>query len=162
VTEPETAETRHLQAQRALLDGLRREDDLSQVEHAVRQSKANGFTPDLAVLQVGVAAMDLAHVNRSAPIAKAELIGQHLPEIDFRNQPALQERTTYALNAVAAIRGGLELDILEDMYWWRTSDIVEYAVIAATAYVRACARLRRQTVQQFINDLQAALERPQE
>ena len=93
---------------------------------------------------------------------EAELISQHLSEINFRNPRALQERTTYALNAVAATRGGLELDILEDTYWWRTRDIVEYAVIAATAYVRACARRRGQPVPQFIDDLQADLQRPQE
>ena len=162
MTEPQTTDALHLQAQLAFLDGLRRGVDLSQLERAVRRSQTKTFTPDLAVLQVGAAAMDLAQVDRAAPIAKAELISQHLSEINFHNQQPLQERTTYALNAVAATRGGLELDILEDTYWWRTRDIVEYAVIAATAYVRACARRRGQPVPQFIDDLQADLQRPQE
>jgi len=86
----------------------------------------------------------------------------HLSEINFRNQRALQERTTYALNAIAAIRGGLEPDILEDTYWWHTRDIVQHAVIAATAYVRACAHRRQQPIQQFVDDLQVKLQRQQE
>jgi non-homologous end joining protein Ku len=86
----------------------------------------------------------------------------HLPEINFRNQRAMQERTTYALNIIAAMRGGLEPDIFEDMYWWHTRDIVQYAVIAATAYVRACAQRRRQPIQQFVDDLQAALQLQEE
>ncbi len=62
--------------------------------------------------------MDLAGVDRHTPIAKADLISEHLTELSFRNQRALQERTTYAVNAVAAIRGGLEPDVLDDTYWW--------------------------------------------
>ncbi len=162
MSEPTTPEALHDQAQRALLDGLRRGDDLDELERAVRRSKAKGFTPDVAVLEVGVAAMDLAEVDRSTPIAKADLISLHLSEIDFRNQRALQERTTYALNIIAAMRGGLEPDILEDMYWWRIRDIVEYAVIAATAYVRACAQRRQQPIQQFIDNLQVRLQLQQE
>jgi hypothetical protein len=118
--------------------------------------------PDLAVLQVGLAALNLAGVDRDSPIAEAELVSTHLPEINFRNQRALQERTTYALNAVAAIRGGLEPDVLEDTYWWGTRDIVQYAVIAATAYVRACARRRGQTLQQFVDDLGRSMSRQEE
>jgi hypothetical protein len=162
VSEPPPPDALHVQAQRTLLDGLRRGQSLSQLERAVRQSQTKGFTPDVAVLEVGVAAMDLAGVDRNAPIAKADLVTVHLSEINFRNQRALQERTTYALNAIAAIRGGLEPDILEDTYWWQTRDIVQHAVIAATAYVRACAQRRQQTTPQFVDDLQAALQRQQE
>ncbi len=98
MSEPATPDVLHAQAQRALLEGLRRGDDLSKLERAVRQSKTKGFTPDVAVLQVGVAAMDLAEVDRSTPIAKSDLMTLHLSEIDFRNQRPLQERTTYGLN----------------------------------------------------------------
>lgn len=162
VSEPTVPDAAHAQAQRALLDGLRRGDDLDDLERAVRRSKTTAFTPDVAVLQVGVAAMDLAGVDRSTPIAKADLITLHLKEINFRNQRALQERTTYALNIIAAMRGGLEPDILDDMYWWHAEDIVKYAVIASTAYVRACAHRRKQPIQQFVDDLQATLQRQQE
>ncbi len=105
-----------------------------------------------------MAALALADVDRSTPIAKAGLITGHLPEINFRNQQALQERTTYALNVIAAIGGGLEPDILEDTNWWDTRDIVEYVVIAATAYVQACAQRRQQPIPQFTDDLQDRIQ----
>ena len=131
-------------AQQALLSSLRDGSSLSAVEAAVRSTAAKGFTPDVAALQLAAAAMDLAGVDEVSPLKKADLTTRHLSEIQFRNQRALQERTTYALNAVAAIRGGLEPDILNDTYWWHSRDIVEYAVLAAVAYVRACAERRAQ------------------
>jgi hypothetical protein len=51
----------------------------------------------------------------------------------------------------------LQPDVLEDTYWWGTRDIVDYAVIAATAYVRACAQRQNQPLSQFIDELQGAL-----
>lgn len=92
-------------------------------------------------------------MDRHRPLAKKALVAEHLPEINFRNQRTLQERTSYALNLVAAIRGGLEPDVLEDTYWWDTRDIVDYAIIAATAYVRACAQRQGQPLAQFITEL---------
>ena len=110
------------------------------------------------MLEVAVAAMDLAGVDQSRPLSKTDLMSRHLPEIQFRNQRALQERTTYALNVVAAIRGGLEPDIVEDMYWWHVRDIVEYAVLAAVAYVRASAERREQPMPEFTDQLTARLQ----
>ena len=102
--------------------------------------------------------MDLAGVDEVSPLKKADLTSRHLSEIQFRNQRALQERTAYALNAVAAIRGGLDLDILNDTYWWHSRDIVEHAVLAAVAYVRACTERRGQELAAFIDDLGVHLE----
>jgi hypothetical protein len=143
-------------AQVALLIGLLRGDSLPDIESAVRQTQTRSFTPDLAVLDVAVAAMELAGVDRRAPLTRGDL-AEHLPEGHGRNRRALQERTTYALNVVAALRGGLVPDVLEDTYWWGTRDIVEYSVIAATAYVQACAQRRGQPLAQFIGELQEML-----
>lgn len=151
----------HAAAQHAFLTALRQGATLADIEAEVRRTSAKGSTPDVAVLEVAVAAMDLAGVDRTRPLPKAELMNRHLPEIQFRNQRALQERTTYALNAVAAIRGGLEPDIVEDMYWWHTRDIVQYAVLAAVAYVRASAERRDQPMTEFIDEVTAQLPRTQ-
>jgi len=158
VTTPPPYDELHAAAQHAFLTALRQGADLDAIEAAVRRTAAKGFTPDVAVLEVAVAAMDLAGVDQSRPLPKADLMSRHLPEIQFRDQRALQERTTYALNAVAAIRGGLEPDIVEDMYWWQVRDIVEYAVLAALAYVRAGAERRGQPMTQFIDELMTPLQ----
>lgn len=97
----------HAAAQHAFLTALRQGATLDDIEAEVRRTSAKGFTPDVAVLQVAVAAMDLAGVDRTRPLQKADLMSRHLAEVQFRNQRRLQERTTYALNAVAAIRDGL-------------------------------------------------------
>lgn len=151
----------HAAAQHAFLTALRQGATLEDIEVDVGQTAAKDFTPDVAVLQVAIAAMDLAGVDRTGPLNKADLMSRHLPEVEFRNQRALQERTTYALHAVSAIRGGLEPDIVDDMHWWHTRDIVEYAVLAAVAYVRASAERRGQPMTQFIDELMAQLPRPQ-
>ena len=160
MTSPPSPDASHAAVQEAFLYALREGADLSAVEAAVRRTAAKGLTPDVAVLEVAVAAMDLAGADRTSPLSKADLIGRHLSEVQFRNQRAPQERTTYALNAVAAIRGGLEPDILNDLYWWHVGDIVEYAVLAAVAYVRAGAERRGQTIAEFIDELMAQLRQP--
>ena len=146
-------------AQDALLIALRDGADLATVEEEVRRTACKGFTPDVAVLQLAAAAMDLAAVDRLRPLEKAELMSRHLADVEFRNQRSLQERTTYAINVVAAIRGGLDPDIVHDMYWWHTRDIVEYAVLAAVAYIRACADRRGQPLGEFVDELSGQLRR---
>jgi hypothetical protein len=162
VTSQPSADAAHAAAQEAFLTALREGADLHDVEAAVRRTTAKEFTPDIAVLEVAVAAMDLAGADRTSPLNKADLVGRHLSEVQFRNQRALQERTTYAINAVAAIRGGLEPDILDDTYWWHVRDIVEYAVLAAVAYVRAGAERRGKPVPEFIDELKSQLDRSEE
>jgi hypothetical protein len=41
--------------------------------------------------------------------------------------------------AVAALHGGAEPDLLDDVVWWRTDDFWQYAMFAAIAYIRAAA-----------------------
>jgi hypothetical protein len=39
--------------------------------------------------------------------------------------------------AAAALHGGAEPDLLDEVVWWQTDDFWEYALLAAIAYVRA-------------------------
>jgi hypothetical protein len=155
-TADESDEIWHGKAQHALLAGLARGDDISLLEEAVRRCATKGFTPDVAVLEVGVAALDAAGVDRHAPLVNTELF-RHLPELSFRNNRGLRERVTYAIHAVAAMRAGVVPEILDDTYWWRTRDIVEYAVIAGVAYVRTCAERAEQSVPIFAERLMTEL-----
>jgi hypothetical protein len=43
------------------------------------------------------------------------------------------------LHAVAARRGGLQPDLLEDVAWWRNDDFWVWAYYALVIYVRAAA-----------------------
>ncbi len=79
MSELPSAEDPDVQAQRALLAGLRHGDDVSRLEQAVRRTSTKGFTPDLAVLQIGVAALDLAGVDRNSPARQGRAC-QHPPD----------------------------------------------------------------------------------
>jgi hypothetical protein len=39
----------------------------------------------------------------------------------------------------AALHGGTEPDLLEEVAWWQTDDFWQYALYAAVAYIRAAA-----------------------
>jgi len=41
--------------------------------------------------------------------------------------------------AAAALRGGAEPDLLDEVAWWQTDDFWQYALYAAVAYIRAAA-----------------------
>jgi hypothetical protein len=41
--------------------------------------------------------------------------------------------------AAAALRGGTEPDLLEEIVWWQTDDFWKYALFATVAYLRAAA-----------------------
>jgi hypothetical protein len=45
----------------------------------------------------------------------------------------------YAVLAAAALYGGTEPDLLEEVGWWQTDDFWQYALFAAVAYIRAAA-----------------------
>jgi hypothetical protein len=95
VTTPYAADDPESLAQRALLVGLQRGDSLPDIESAVRQTQTKSVTPDLAVLDVAVAALELAGVDRRTPLTRGDL-AEHLPQGHGRSRRAVQERTTYA------------------------------------------------------------------
>ena len=45
----------------------------------------------------------------------------------------------YAVLAAAALHGGTEPDLLDEVAWWQTDDFWHYALFAAVAYIRAAA-----------------------
>ena len=45
----------------------------------------------------------------------------------------------FAVLAAAALRGGAEPDLLEEVAWWQTDDFWQYALFAAIAHIRAAA-----------------------
>ncbi len=45
----------------------------------------------------------------------------------------------YAVLAAAALHGGTEPDLLDEVAWWQTDDFWQYALFAEVAYIRAAA-----------------------
>ncbi len=49
----------------------------------------------------------------------------------------------FAVLAVAALRGGAEPDLLDEVARWQTDDFWQYALFAAIAYIRIYPHRRR-------------------
>jgi hypothetical protein len=59
----------------------------------------------------------------------------------------------YAVLATAALHGGTEPDLLEEVAWWQADDFWQYALFAAVAYIRAAASRAGAPVRQACQDL---------
>ena len=62
-------------------------------------------------------------------------------------------RLRYAVLAAAALHGGTEPDLLDEVAWWQTDDFWQYALFAAVAYIRAAASRAGVPVSQVCQDL---------
>ena len=74
-----------------------------------------------------------------------------LPECTFRGRD--KRKLRFAVLAVAALHGGAEPDLLEEVGWWQTDDFWQYALFAAAAYIRAAASRAGMPVRQACQDL---------
>jgi hypothetical protein len=55
--------------------------------------------------------------------------------------------------AAAALHGGTDPDLLDEVTWWQSDDFWQYALFAAVAYVRAAASRAGVPVRQACQDL---------
>jgi hypothetical protein len=78
-----------------------------------------------------------------------------LPEATFRGRQNAKFR--YAVLAAAAVYGGTEPELLDEVASWQTDDFWQYAMYAAVACIRAAASRAGVPVSQACQDLD---ERP--
>jgi hypothetical protein len=128
----------HRRAQVAVLSGLAAGDDVYDLVAAAAPSHVPGwFTPDEALLELAVTALDLACPSGAEPLEYEGLRERYLPEVTFRGRVE-HRNSQYALYAAACMRGGLQPDLLSDAGWWQTP-LWQYAVFAVVIYSRAAA-----------------------
>jgi hypothetical protein len=77
------------------------------------------LTPDVALLELAVTALDLACPPGAEPLEYEGLCERYLPEVRFRGRVE-HRNSRYALYAAARMRGGLQPDLLSDAGWWQT------------------------------------------
>jgi hypothetical protein len=75
--------------------------------------------------------------SRSEPLALEGMRERLLPELAFRGRQ--NKKLQFAILAAAALRGGTEPDLLDEVAGWQTDDFWQYALYAAAAYIRAAA-----------------------
>jgi hypothetical protein len=125
-------------AQVAVLSGLVAGDDVYDLMTAAAPSHVAGwFTPDVALLELAVTALELACPAGAGPLEYEGLRERYLPEVTFRGRVE-HRNSQYALYAAACMRGGLQPDLLSDAGWWQTP-LWQYAVFAVVIYSRAAA-----------------------
>jgi hypothetical protein len=145
---PEDAAT----ARQILLDGLARGADvfdlLSQL--APLHPRDNTF-PGEILLRLAADALDWCRASRADPLTLEGIRERFLPECTFRGRQ--NKKLQYAVLVAAALRGGTEPDLLDEVAWWQTDDFWQYAVFATVAYVRAAANRAGVPVPQACQDL---------
>jgi hypothetical protein len=140
-------------ARRVLLDTLSRDGDVFELagELAALHPGNNTF-PGEVFLGVAADALDNCGASRADPLRLERLREQFLPECAFRGRDS--KKFQYAVLAAAAVHGGTEPDMLDEISWWQTDDFWRYALFAAVACIRAAASRAGVPVPQACQDLQ--------
>jgi hypothetical protein len=125
-------------ARRILLDGLTRDADIFDLagELAPLHPRNNTF-PGEVFLHLAADALGWCGASRTDPLSLEGIRDRFLPEFTFRGRQ--NKKLQYAVLAAAALHGGTEPDLLDEIVWWQTDDFWEYALFATVAYLRAAA-----------------------
>ena len=125
-------------ARRILLDGMARDAEMSELagELAPLHPRGNTF-PGEVLLEVAADALEWCGASRASPLALEGMPERLLPECVFRGRQ--NKKLQFAVLAAAALCGGAEPDLLDEVAWWQTDDFWQYALYAAVAYIRAAA-----------------------
>ena len=143
-------------ARRALLDGLARDAEIDELagELAPLHPRNDTF-PGEVLIRLAADALQWCGASRADPLPLEGLRERFLPEATFRGRQ--NARLQYAVLAVAAVHGGTEPDLLDEVASWQTDDFWQYALYAAVAYIRAAASRAGVPIRQACQDLD---ERP--
>jgi hypothetical protein len=139
-------------ARRILLDGMARGTEVFELvgELAPLHPRDNTF-PGEVFLHVAADVLDWCGASRADPLALEAMPERFLPECAFRGRE--NRKLQFAVLAAAALHGGAEPDLLEEVAWWQTDDFWQYALYAAVAYLRATAERAGVPVRQVCQEL---------
>src|SRR5262252_9762629 len=139
-------------ARRILLDGLARDAQVFELLGELEPLHPRNDTfPGEVFLHLAADALDWCGASRTSPLPLEGLRARFLPESPFRGRQ--NNKLQYAVLAAAALHGGTEPDLLDDVAWWQTDDFWQYALYAAAAYIRAAASQAGVPVRQACQDL---------
>ena len=146
-------------ARRLLLDGLARDADIFELlsELAPLHPRDNTF-PGEVLLGLAADALDWCSASRADPLALEGIRERFLAECTFRGRQ--NKKLQYAVLVAAALRGGTEPDLLDEVAWWQTDDFWQYALFATVAYIRAAANKAGVSVHEACLDLAQYHHRP--
>ena len=125
-------------ARQTLLEGLTRDADIFHLlgELAPLHPRDNTF-PGEVFLHLAADALDWCGASRTGLPPLEGLRERFLPVCTFCGRENTKLR--YAVLAAAALNGGTEPDLLDEVAWWQTDDFWQYALLAAVARIRPAA-----------------------
>jgi hypothetical protein len=113
-------------ARRVLLDGLARGADIFElVSELAPLHPRNDTFPGEVFLHLAGDALDWCGASRADPLPLAGLCERFLPERAFRGRE--NTKFQYAVLAAAALHGGTEPDLLEEVAWWHRRLLAEFS-----------------------------------
>ena len=139
-------------ARQILLDGLARDDDIFEVMARLADLHPRGNTfPGEVFLGVAADALEWGGASQGDPVLLEGIRERFLPECSFRGRE--NRKLQFAVLAAAALHGGAEADLLDEVVWWQTDDFWQYGLFAAVAYIRAIAGRAGVPVRQVCQEL---------
>ena len=127
-----------VKARKNLLSGLGRGAELAELAAGLEplHPRYNTF-PGEVLLGIAASALEWCGAGRANPLALEDFRERFLPEWSGRGRD--RQKLQYAVLVAAALRGGIEPDLLDEIVWWQTDDFWYYALLATVAYIRAAA-----------------------
>ena len=107
--------------------------------------------PGEVFLHLAADALDWCGASRVGPLPLEGPRERFVSECTFRGRQ--NHKLQYAVLAAAALRGGTEPDLLDEVAWWQTDGFWQYALFAAVACIRAAASRAGVPVRQACQDL---------
>ena len=139
-------------ARQILLDGLAQDVDIFVLEsELVSLHPRDNTFPGEVFLRLAADALDWCGASRADPLPLEGLRERFLPECTFRGRQ--NNKLQYAVLAAAALYGGTDPDLLDEVVWWQSDDFWQYALFATVAYIRAAASRAGMPVRQACQDL---------
>jgi hypothetical protein len=114
----------------------------------------NDTFPGEVFLEVAADALEWSGASRADPVPLEGIRDRFLGEFSFRGRD--RSKLQYAILAAAALRGGTEPDLLDEVYWWQSDDFWRYALYTAVAFIRLAAGRAGVPVSQVCRELEQA------
>lgn len=154
---PKATEEDRLEAIRLLVAGLAAGQDVSELVVAVAGLHPRDDTfPGEVFMSLAAEVVADTTVAGAGPIAYSGLRERHLADYELVGKE--NRKFQYAVLCSAAVAGGLDPDLLDEVSWWRTDDFWRYALLAAVALTRAGAECRGVPVAVVVAELAARHE----
>ena len=146
-------------ARGVLLDGLSRDAGIFEVLSRLEPLHPRNDTfPGEVLLRLAADALEWCGASRAEPLPLEGLRERYLPECSFRGRQ--NSKLQYAVLAAAAVHGGTEPDLLDEVAYWQSDDFWQYAAYAAVAYIRAAANRADVLVPQVCQELGPRSDHP--